>query len=63
MRTNAYIDGFNLYHSILSFNDQRLKWLNLRSLCEIKKTDLLNSLLPDTIYLKDEAIKIPDEYL
>ena len=30
MKTNAYIDGFNLYHSILPFNDNRLKWLNIK---------------------------------
>lgn len=44
MRINAYIDGFNLYHSILKLNDSSLKWLNLRSLCEkfLKQKDTLN---------------------
>lgn len=46
MRINAYIDGFNLYHSILKLNDNSLKWLNLRSLCEkfLKPTDTLNEI-------------------
>lgn len=53
MRTNAYIDGFNLYHSILSFNDRRLKWLNLRSLCEnfLRDDDKLNEVYFFSAYL------------
>lgn len=31
---NAYIDGFNLYHAIVNLNDNKLKWLDLRKLCE-----------------------------
>lgn len=53
MRTNAYIDGFNLYHSILPFNDNRLKWLNLRSLCEkfLQSGDALNDVYFFSAYL------------
>lgn len=39
-RTNAYIDGFNLYHAIdeVARRDpqkRKLKWLDLRALCEV----------------------------
>ena len=34
MRVNAYIDGYNLYHAEVALNDNRLKWLNLRALCQ-----------------------------
>ena len=53
MKTNAYIDGFNLYHSILPFNDNRLKWLNLRSLCEkfLQSGDALNDVYFFSAYL------------
>ena len=53
MKTNAYIDGFNLYHSILPFNDNRLKWLNLRSLCEkfLQSGDVLNDVYFFSAYL------------
>lgn len=46
MRVNAYIDGFNLYHSILSFNEPRLKWLDLRLLCQkfLRDDDTLNEI-------------------
>jgi len=30
-----YIDGFNLYHSIVKFGEPHLKWLNLRRLGEL----------------------------
>lgn len=33
-RVSFYIDGFNLYHAIDALEDQTLKWLDLRSLCE-----------------------------
>lgn len=53
MRTNAYIDGFNLYHSILSFNEPRLKWLDLRLLCEkfLRDDDTLNEIYFFSAYL------------
>jgi hypothetical protein len=36
MKTVAgmYVDGFNLYHSILKYGEPHLKWLNLRKLGE-----------------------------
>lgn len=34
MRVNAYIDGYNLYHAEKELNDNRLKWVNLRALCQ-----------------------------
>ncbi|BCX79243.1 NYN domain-containing protein [Campylobacter sp. 19-13652] len=34
MRVIAYIDGYNLYHSIDDLKDDSLKWLDLRKLCE-----------------------------
>lgn len=32
IKTIAYIDGFNLYHSILEYKDPALKWLDVRAL-------------------------------
>lgn len=34
-RASFYIDGFNLYHSILNLGDPKLKWLSLSSLCQM----------------------------
>ena len=53
MRTNAYIDGFNLYHSILDLHDDRLKWLNLRALCErfLQDSDILDKVYFFSAYL------------
>lgn len=34
MRVNAYIDGYNLYHAEVNLKDNRLKWVNLRALCQ-----------------------------
>lgn len=34
MRVNAYIDGYNLYHAERGLKDNRLKWVNLRALCQ-----------------------------
>lgn len=33
-RVNAYIDGYNLYHAEVETKDNRLKWVNLRALCQ-----------------------------
>lgn len=48
MIVNAYIDGFNLYHSLCELNYKKChgnanKWLNLRKLCEtfLEKDDEL----------------------
>ena len=34
MCVNAYIDGYNLYHAEVNLQDNRLKWVNLRALCQ-----------------------------
>jgi uncharacterized LabA/DUF88 family protein len=34
LKTACYVDGFNLYHAIASLGDNRLKWLNVRSLAK-----------------------------
>lgn len=31
---NVYIDGFNLYHAIVSLGDNKLKWINFRALAK-----------------------------
>jgi len=33
-RVAVFIDGFNLYHALLKFRDNRVKWLDLRALSE-----------------------------
>lgn len=45
-RCSFYIDGFNLYHAIDDLMDQRLKWVDLGSLCEsfLKPGDQLESI-------------------
>lgn len=34
MKTNVYIDGFNLYYAIKGFKNPCYKWLDLAALCE-----------------------------
>jgi uncharacterized LabA/DUF88 family protein len=46
-RAAFYIDGFNLYHSILNLRDPKLKWLSLASLCKMlvpSRTETANSI-------------------
>jgi uncharacterized LabA/DUF88 family protein len=31
---SIYVDGFNLYHSLLKFKDEKVKWLDLRALSQ-----------------------------
>jgi hypothetical protein len=33
-RVISFIDGFNLYHAILTLNDPQFKWLDLRKLSQ-----------------------------
>lgn len=33
IKAAAFVDGFNLYHSICDLGDDHLKWLDLRKLC------------------------------
>src|SRR5689334_2473890 len=44
-RAAFYVDGFNLYHAIDDLRDQRLKWVNLKSLCAsfLRPDDILVS--------------------
>lgn len=46
-RASFYIDGFNLYHGIAAVNDDRIKWLDLMSLCRsfLKPDDILGEVL------------------
>ena len=52
MRVNAYIDGYNLYHAEVNLNDNRLKWVNLRALCQhfCKSDDKLDKVWYFTAY-------------
>lgn len=52
MRVNAYIDGWNLYNAELNLNNNRLKWLNLRALCQhfCDENDMLNAVYYFTAY-------------
>lgn len=45
-RVSAYIDGFNLYHALKKFGDNRVKWLDLQKLVHrliSLKTDKITS--------------------
>lgn len=52
MRVNAYIDGYNLYHAEVNLNDNRLKWVNLRALCQhfCDESDTLDKVYYFTAY-------------
>lgn len=52
MRVNAYIDGYNLYHSEEELKDNRLKWVNLRALCQhfCDESDTLDKVYYFTAY-------------
>lgn len=57
-RVIAYIDGFNLYHSIDNLKEPHLKWLNLRALVEslLRKDEELK----DVKYFSAFANWMPD---
>ena len=59
-KTIAYIDGFNLYHSIKELNRPQLKWVNLWSLSEslLRKHEELI----EVNYFSAYATWIPDAY-
>ena len=46
-RVSFYIDGFNLYHAVAGLGDQRLKWVDLRSLASsyLREGDTLASVV------------------
>lgn len=52
MRVNAYIDGWNLYNAECKLNNNWLKWLNLRALCQhfCNENDILNAVYYFTAY-------------
>lgn len=54
MRVNAYIDGYNLYHAEVETKDNRLKWVNLRALCQhfCDEEDILDKVYYFTSYAK-----------
>ena len=39
MKTNVYIDGFNLYYAIKAYKPACYKWLNIATLCELMLKD------------------------
>ena len=53
-RVNAYIDGYNLYHAEVKLEDNRLKWVNLRALCQhfCDEGDILDKVYYFTSYAK-----------
>lgn len=53
-RVNAYIDGYNLYHAEVETKDNRLKWVNLRALCQhfCDEGDILDKVYYFTSYAK-----------
>lgn len=59
-RVNVYIDGFNLYHAIDDLHDDRLKWLDLKSLSQniLNKYQVLN----EVKYFSAYATWRPDSY-
>ena len=61
MRVAAFVDGFNLYHSIDDLGKNYLKWVNLRRLCEVfaprPQFDLVN-----VFYFSAYATWLPDAY-
>ena len=59
-RVIAYIDGFNLFHSIDELNDRTLKWLNLWSLsASLIKAD---QELVEVNYFSAYATWMPEKY-
>ena len=61
MKTIAFIDGFNLYHSLLTIHkDEKCKWLDLKSLCQsfLKKSDNLIDIYYFTALAKWDEGKI-----
>ena len=64
-----YIDGFNLYHALLKFKDDKVKWLDLELLCHriiAPKTEVIDKIyyfsayadwLPDPVSRHKEYVK------
>jgi len=72
-RVNSYIDGFNLYHSIVDVAKKHtpqsnyLKWLNLRDLSNffVNQNEQLNDVYYFTAYAKHvfDAYKRHEKYI
>ncbi|MDH5718874.1 MAG: NYN domain-containing protein [Spirochaetia bacterium] len=68
MRLTFLVDGFNLYHSIIEVENKtklRLKWLNIRSLCEayvpnIDSKAKIEEIYYFSAYAKHRLAKDPD---
>jgi len=62
-----YVDGFNLYHAILKYEEPHLKWLNLRKLGEsiIDSAETLGPVTYCTAYYPGNSQKKwrHDEYM
>lgn len=73
LRINCYIDGFNLYHSIIDIAksknppENHLKWINLRELtkCFVDPNDTLNDVYYFTAFAKHvfDAFKRHEKYI
>lgn len=57
----AFVDGFNLYHSIKALNQNQLKWLDLRSLC-VNFAPSPQFLMSKIFYFSAYATWLPDAY-
>ena len=60
-RVFAFIDGFNLYHSVDNLRQPHLKWLDLWALCEAFTRPKSETLL-DVVYFSAYATWLPDPY-
>ncbi|RDU51488.1 NYN domain-containing protein [Helicobacter sp. MIT 01-3238] len=64
-RVNAYIDGYNLYHAEVKLEDNRLKWVNLRALCQhfCDDGDILDKVYYFTSYAKHIKYRKTPEHI
>jgi hypothetical protein len=60
-RVAAFVDGFNLYHAIAARDQDHLKWLDLRRLCEAFAPPPTNDLVL-VKYFSAFATWLPDPY-
>jgi uncharacterized LabA/DUF88 family protein len=60
-RVACYIDGFNLYHAIDDLKSPRLKWVDLRKLCQVF-VDRARQDLSTVYYFSAYATWIPESF-
>lgn len=60
-RVVAFIDGFNLYHSLKDLREPHLKWLDLWALCK-RFISTQSERLEAVYYFSAYATWLPDEY-